>query len=47
MSRSIFFENQEDEFSNVTDFTIEKYKFISIIGKGAFSTVLLVKSKID
>lgn len=47
MSTNIFFENEIDEFSNAQNFPIQNYKFVSIIGKGAFSTVILVKSKID
>ena len=47
MTTNIFFENEADEFSNAQNLSIENYKFVSIIGKGAFSTVILVKSKID
>ncbi len=47
MSTHIVFETEYDEYSNAKNFPTQNYKFISVIGKGAFSTVLLVKSIID
>jgi serine/threonine protein kinase len=47
MTTNIFFQNENDEFSNIQSLPTQNYKFVSIIGKGAFSTVILVQSKID
>ncbi len=47
MTTNIFFENENDEFTNCQNLPTQNYKFVSIIGKGAFSTVILVQSKID
>jgi serine/threonine protein kinase len=47
MTTNIFFEDEAHEFTNKKNFPIENYKFVSIIGKGAFSTVVLVKTKLD